>query len=77
MIIITTVTCTQLVDQPPSCDVAVMYSCSRGASLGRSRNMWRVERSTGMVPLNLQRGLMSSVGFSRLPQVSHWSPRAS
>ncbi len=36
-----------------------------------------MERSTGVVPVSLHLGPMSSVGFSRLPQPSHWSPRAS
>ena len=31
----------------------------------------------GLVPLNLHLGLMSSVGLSRFPHASHWSPRAS
>ena len=30
-------TCTQLVDQPPSWLVAVMYPCSAGVRAGRSR----------------------------------------
>jgi hypothetical protein len=34
-------------------------------------------RSSGVVPVILHRGLMSSVGLSMLVQLSHWSPRAS
>ena len=54
-----------------------MYSCSLGCSWGRSRNMCRVWRTTGVVPVRAHLGRISSVGFSRLPQLSHWSPRAS
>ena len=70
-------TWTQLLLQPPAWEVRVMYSCSLGCSWGRSRNMCRVWRTTGVVPVRAHLGRISSVGFSRLPQLSHWSPRAS
>ena len=53
------------------------YSSSWPASCGRSMKMCVVSRRTGFVPLTLQRGSRSSVGLSSVPQLSHWSPRAS
>ena len=70
-------TCTQLELQPPISLVCVMYACRAGLSLGRSKKQCRVDRTTGTVPVILHLGLISSMGFSRLPQPSHWSPRAS
>jgi hypothetical protein len=55
-----------------------MYVRSWPSSLGRSRKRWLdVRTSTSCALLALQRGLSSSVVFISLPQLSHWSPRAS
>ena len=64
-------TAMQLADQPPSSDVRSTYSCSSGASLGRSRNRCLEVLKTGVVPVILQRGLIRSTGFSMDPQMSH------
>lgn len=61
----------QLLVQPPLALAEVTYSSSFPDSWGRSRYMWLVLRSTGVVPENLQRGLISSVGFSNA-----WDPKS-
>ena len=44
---------------------------------GRSRNRCLVSRNSGVEPSIFERGSIRSVGSSWLPQLSHWSPRAS
>ena len=48
-----------------------------GSSFGRLRKRWREVRTSGLHPVNLQRGLTRSIAFNSLPHLSHWSPRAS
>ena len=47
------------------------------ANAGRSRKRWFVSRNSGVVPSIFERGSIRSIGSSWLPQLSHWSPRAS
>lgn len=63
--------CRPLGDQPPRAEVASIHFCSSGTDLGRSKKKWRVERSTGVVPVSLHRGSTSSVGLSIAVQASH------
>lgn len=48
-----------------------------GWSLSKRRKVCFVSRGTGVVPSILHFGSMSCKGSKRLPQPSHWSPRAS
>ena len=54
-----------------------IHSESRSPKAGRSKKKCSVSRNSGTSPFNRERGLMRSVGSSWLPQLSHWSPRAS
>ena len=53
------------------------HSPSASASAGRSRNQCWVSMNSGVSPLIFDRGSIRSVASSWLPQLSHWSPRAS
>ena len=57
----------QLVVHPPPEAHAAWYPSRSGVSAGRSRKTWRVDLTTGVVPVILQRGLTSSVGLRRPP----------
>ena len=63
--------------QEPDASRPLRYSPSASASAGRSRKKCWVSTNFGVSPLILLRGLIRSVGSSWLPQLSHWSPRAS
>ena len=53
------------------------HSPSALARAGRSRKKCWVSTKSGTSPLIFDRGFFRSVGSSWLPQLSHWSPRAS
>ena len=63
--------------QVPDASRPWRYSCRAFASAGRSRKKCWVSTNSGVSPLIFDRGLIRSVGSSWLPQLSHWSPRAS
>ena len=63
--------------QVPEASRPSRYSPSASASAGRSRKKCWVSTNSGVSPLIFARGLIRSVGSSWLPQLSHWSPRAS
>ena len=63
--------------QVPDASRPSRYAVSASASAGRSRKKCWVSTNSGVSPLILERGLIRSVGSSWLPQLSHWSPRAS
>ena len=52
-------------------------AAQRSANCGRSRNRCLVSRNSGTLPSICERGSIRSDGSSWLPQLSHWSPRAS
>ena len=63
--------------QVPDASRPCRYAVSASASAGRSRKKCWVSTNSGVSPLIFERGLIRSVGSSWLPQLSHWSPRAS
>ena len=63
--------------QVPDASRSSSHSPSASASAGRSRKKCWVSTKLGVSPLILERGLIRSVASSWLPQLSHWSPRAS
>ena len=63
--------------QCPSASRASSHTFNASASAGRSSRKCWVSTKSGVSPLILERGLIRSVASSWLPQLSHWSPRAS
>ena len=46
-------------------------------TLGRSRNRWSLDRTSGVLLHSLHVGLISSMALINFPHLSHWSPLAS